>query len=59
MSLQVVVFNISTPGNIIKALTGDADVGTLVSSKLDPESQKLPWDKAWQAGKSSEDLVKQ
>lgn len=53
--LQVVVFNISTPGNIMKAIMGDADVGTLVSGKV--EEADCQWSSDWQARLDTANLV--
>ena len=36
-NLPIVVFNMNTPGNILKAATGDLSIGTLVS--MDEKSQ--------------------
>ena len=53
--VQVVVFNISTPGNIIKALMGDTEVGTTVSANLQTEvSESAQWRNQWQSGCTSD-----
>lgn len=38
-NLPIVVFNMNTPGNILKAATGDLSIGTLVS--MDEKSQSI------------------
>lgn len=38
--IPVKVFNLSVPGNILRALTGDPDIGTTVDEG-DPESEDL------------------
>jgi hypothetical protein len=38
---QVVVFNLSTPGNILRALTGDPDVGTTVDGGSQQQALSL------------------
>ena len=32
-SLPIVVFNMTTPGNIIKAISGDTSIGTVVGGE--------------------------
>ena len=36
-NMPVVVFNLTTPGNIMRALCGDEDVGTTVSRCMDEQ----------------------
>ena len=38
-NIPVVVFNLKTPGNIMRALTGDVSIGTLVSAQQDLPSE--------------------
>ena len=45
MHLQVVVFNLTTPGNIKRALVGDPEIGTTVS--CEECGDKLGWDRSW------------
>lgn len=48
--IKVVVFNISTPGNIMKALMGDSTVGTLVCGSQKPQVEGvLDWQGDWNA----------
>lgn len=45
--LQVVVFNLSTPGNIMRALVGDSSIGTTVSGCMESTAEKEEWSADW------------
>ena len=38
-NIPVVVFNLKTPGNIMRVLTGDTSIGTLVAAQEDLPSE--------------------